>query len=75
MRTDYQPKPRVKPRPDHEKANGKVYSGKDKSMIALKKKGDIKKNTQKGQSKCKKIKKTKKRKKYLKVKRVKELEN
>ena len=43
MRTDYQPKPRVRPRPDHEKANGKVYSGKDKSMIALKKKGEIKK--------------------------------
>jgi len=48
MRTDYQTKPRVKPRPDHEKANGKVYSGKDKSMIALKKKGEIKKNPQKG---------------------------
>lgn len=30
MRTDYQPKPRVRPRPDHEKANGKVLSAKDK---------------------------------------------
>ena len=48
MRTDYQPKPRVRPRPDHDKAKGKVYSAKDKSMIKLKKKGEIKKNTQTG---------------------------
>ena len=48
MRTDYQPEPRVRPRPDHDKAKGKVYSGKDKSMIELKKKGEIKKNTQTG---------------------------
>ena len=48
MRTDYQPKPRERPRPDHEKAKGKVYSAKDKSMMELKKKGEIKKNTQTG---------------------------
>jgi|TARA_R100001530_G_C4179986_1_gene119143 hypothetical protein len=48
MRTDYQPDPRVRPRPDHAKANGKVYSAKDKRLIDLKKKGTIKKNNQKG---------------------------
>jgi hypothetical protein len=48
MRTDYQPKPRVRPRPDHEKANGKVLSSKDKKMLELSPKGKIKKNTQTG---------------------------
>jgi len=48
MRTDYQPKPRVRPRPDHEKANGKVLSAKDKKMLELSPKGKIKKNTQTG---------------------------
>ena len=48
MRTDYQPKPRVRPRPDHEKENGKVLSAKDKKMLELSPKGKIKKNTQTG---------------------------
>jgi hypothetical protein len=48
MRTDYQPKPRVRPRPDHEKANGKVLSAKDKKMLELSPKSKIKKNTQTG---------------------------
>ncbi len=48
MRTDYQPKPRIRPRADHEKASGKVYSAKDKNMMELKQKSKIKKNTQTG---------------------------
>tara|TARA_R100001082_G_scaffold88561_3_gene54985 strand:+ start:25 stop:174 length:150 start_codon:yes stop_codon:yes gene_type:complete len=49
MRTDYQPKPRVRPRADHSKANGKVYSSKDLNMMdaKFKKGGKVKKSKRK----------------------------
>ena len=43
------PKPRVRPRADHSKANGKVYSSKDLNMMdaKFKKGGKVKKSKRK----------------------------